>query len=219
MSTCYLNIAQVAANMGVLGYGRHRAGVWTQGCTIGCPGCISLHTHDQKKGHKVAVDAIASWFRSQAHPVNGLTISGGEPTEQKEGILALIKTFRVDFPDADVLLYSGLPWKRLNKIHQELTDACDVVIAEPYVKNLPPLPLRGSSNQTIHLITKLGEERYQSLNQWPIHATQISFSQDKIITVGIPSPAIKELPSSLSGRGVSTHSESWVPKKEIYDHG
>lgn len=215
----YLNVSQVAANMRVLGYGKHRAGVWTQGCSIGCPGCISLHTHDQSTGHKVAVVEIISWLRSQKRPVNGLTISGGEPTEQLIPVLKLITAFRDAFPGADVLLYSGLPWKKINKQYPELTNACDVVIAGPYVKDFPPLPLMGSSNQTIHLMTNLGKYRYQDLDQWAIYTNQILFSQDKVITVGIPGPAIKELPDTLSCKGINMHGRSWDPfEQESYEH-
>lgn len=185
MST-YLNVGQVAANMNVLGYGC-RAGVWVQGCGIGCPGCSSLHTHDPAVGRQVEVGAIIQWLRAQTRPVVGLTLSGGEPSSQSPGVVKLIEAFRDTFPLADVLLFSGLTWSRLVRGHHNLVAACDVVIAGPYVHHLPPQPLRGSSNQTVHLLTDLANERYRDLDSWPVHATQAVFVKDHIVTVGIPS--------------------------------
>ena len=89
--TTVVNVAQVAANMAVLGWGRRRAGVWTQGCDVGCPGCSSAHTHDTARGRIVAVNDMLEWFSAQASTFDGLTISGGEPTMQSDAVLELIE--------------------------------------------------------------------------------------------------------------------------------
>jgi anaerobic ribonucleoside-triphosphate reductase activating protein len=213
--SAYFNIAQVAANMSVLGYGNNRAGVWTQGCAVNCPGCSSLHTHDPKMGRRMEVGNIIDWLLAQPRPVTGLTLSGGEPSEQSKGVLALINAFREAFAQADVLMFSGLPWQRLIKHHKELVSACDVVIAGPYIQHLPPLPLRGSSNQTVHLLTDLARERYHDLDQWPVHSTQVAFGYEKITTVGIPD--IPTLSTKLCGNSsFDANTASWIkqPKHE-----
>ena len=205
----YLNVAQVAANLCVLGYGTRRAGVWTQGCTIGCPGCVSLHTHDPAAGRQVEPAQIIAWLRAQGRPVDGLTISGGEPTEQDVAVCALIVEFRVAFPGTDVLMFSGLPWRRLLARHRELTEACDVVIAGPYVKNCSPLPLRGSSNQSVTLLTELARERYQDFERWPVHSAQVTFGNDRMTAVGIPD--LSSFSKQLANKGFNTDSASWLP--------
>lgn len=204
----YLNIAQVAANMRVLGYG-NRAGVWVQGCSINCPGCSSLHTHDPRAGRRMDVSNIIDWLRNQSRPVAGLTLSGGEPSEQDKGVLTLIKAFREAFTQSDVLLFSGLPWQRLVNHHIALVKASDVIIAGPYVQHLPPLALRGSSNQTIHLLSDLARERYHDLDQWPVHSTQVAFSKDHLTTVGIPD--VPTLSTKLTANNsFDTNTASWV---------
>jgi anaerobic ribonucleoside-triphosphate reductase activating protein len=207
----YLNIAQVAANMRVLGYG-NRAGVWVQGCAINCPGCSSLHTHDPRTGRRMEVRNIIDWLLDQPCPVDSLSISGGEPSQQSMGVHALIKTFREAFA-GDVLLFTGLPFQRLVNHHIELVEASDVIVAGPYVQHLPPLPLRGSSNQTVHLLSDLARERYHDLDQWPVHSTQVAFSKDHLTTVGIPD--VPTLSTKLTANNsFDTNTASWVKKPQ-----
>ena len=190
--TEYLRVSQVVANMRVLGYGEHRAGVWTQGCTVGCPGCTSIHTHDGKGGRMLPVRAILQWLTTLAISPCGLTVSGGEPSEQAGAVLELITGFRSLFPDGDVLMYSGLIWRRLSRLHPRLVAACDVVIAGPYVRALEPAPLRGSSNQTVHLLTSVAKERYATLASWPVHAIQVYATSSAIHGLGIPETSALE---------------------------
>ena len=211
--SAYLNLAQVAANIKVLGYGQSRVGIWTQGCILRCPGCSSVHTHNPAGGRLVAVGTIIDWIRAQARPVTGLTISGGEPTTQASGVLALIQAFLSAFKRADVLMFSGLPWRHLITRHCELVAACDVIIAGPYVKHLPPLPLRGSSNQTVHLLTDLARERYHDIDHWPVHAAQVVFGNTRVVTVGIPNT--DELTKSLLGNAqFDPNTASWTQRDQ-----
>ncbi|MGH9801965.1 MAG: 4Fe-4S single cluster domain-containing protein [Blastocatellia bacterium] len=209
-----LNVAQVTANMMVLGYGQTRAGLWVQGCHLGCPGCSSLHTHDPARGRLVAVDKIIDWLRGHSKCMDGLTISGGEPMQQADSVLALIRAFRDAFGESDILMYSGLTWRELIRRYEELIKACDVVIAGPYVQTLPALPLRGSSNQTVHVLTPLARERYHDVDRWPVHAIQASFRNDRLITVGIPDAA--KLSDSIQANPVfDANTASWIqPKSE-----
>jgi anaerobic ribonucleoside-triphosphate reductase activating protein len=208
----HLNIAQVAANIRVLGYG-NRAGVWVQGCSIGCPGCSSLHTHNPVGGRQLEISKIIDWLRAQPCSLVGLTVSGGEPSAQNNNVLELIQAFRNEFKQADVLMFSGLPWRRLITQHSELVKACDVIIAGPYVKNLPPRPLRGSSNQTVHLLTDLAHERYYNLDRWPTQLAQAVFSKESVISVGIPNT--DELTKNLLGIGsIDPNTASWTQYKQ-----
>jgi anaerobic ribonucleoside-triphosphate reductase activating protein len=202
-----INVAQVAANMQVLGYGR-RLGVWTQGCHIGCPGCVSPHTHEPRSGRAVKPAQLLDWLLKTNCAVDGLTISGGEPTEQADAVLELIAAFRSQFPACDVLLYSGLTWRRLRSRHSQLVEVCDVVVAGPYVQHLPPRALRGSSNQTVHLLTAFARERYADFERWPVHTQQVNISSERITTVGIPN--VKALADKFANNNfVDSDSASW----------
>ena len=60
-----------------LGPGR-RVGLWLQGCSIRCPGCISLDTWDPRVG-LVPIADLLERIDQLAWEADGLTVSGGEP--------------------------------------------------------------------------------------------------------------------------------------------
>jgi len=70
----------------VLGPG-HRAVVWVQGCSLHCEGCIAPEMWD--KGDGVDVDDFARQLVSSG-PIDGVIVSGGEPSEQAEAVGALL---------------------------------------------------------------------------------------------------------------------------------
>jgi anaerobic ribonucleoside-triphosphate reductase activating protein len=128
--------------------------------------------------------------------VDGITLTGGEPSDQAEILASLLHQFRSAFPSAEVVLYSALLWPRLQQRHAPLINLCDVVIAGPYVASLPPTPLAGSSNQTLHLLTPLANQLYAGWESWPLHRVQVgNLHQDnKVLMVGIPSRAMGSMP-------------------------
>jgi anaerobic ribonucleoside-triphosphate reductase activating protein len=85
-----------------LGPGR-RIGIWFQGCSIRCAGCMSRDTWAfTRDGEPVetVLKRMEPWFAE----ADGITISGGEPFDQADGLLALLAGFRKCF-DGDVLTY------------------------------------------------------------------------------------------------------------------
>src|SRR4051812_888539 len=104
MATSNLAISRVHFPITSLGYGR-RIGLWTQGCSIGCKGCMSLDTWASRPADTPIDEIIASlgpWLRE----ADGLTLSGGEPFDQPEAIVALLRAVRPHVT-GDILLFSG----------------------------------------------------------------------------------------------------------------
>ncbi len=183
-----LNQVVFGLGRGVLGASPNRMGVWTQGCSLPkCPGCSSTHTWAVEGGRTIPVESLVQLARVQALPPSGLTLSGGEPTDQAEGVMALVQAFRVAFPGAEVVLYSGWRWPVLASRFPELVALLDVVVAGPYVCTREATPLAGSSNQEVRLLTPLAERLYQDWPSWPRHRVQVGHgSPDELVTVGIP---------------------------------
>src|SRR3982750_2714627 len=76
----------------VLGPGR-RIGLWLQGCSIGCPNCISRDTWEAEPGKAIEIAALLAWCREVTQNVlDGVTISGGEPFDQPDALLALLRS-------------------------------------------------------------------------------------------------------------------------------
>ena len=65
-----------------LGPGR-RVGVWLQGCSIRCAGCISPDTWDSHV-NLTSTEQLARALAVWSPEADGLTVSGGEPFDQPE---------------------------------------------------------------------------------------------------------------------------------------
>ena len=164
-----LNQVVFGLGRGVLGASSNRMGVWTQGCSLRkCPGCSSTHTWSPDGGKTVSVESLLRLARSQALAPSGLTVSGGEPTDQAEGITAL-------------------HWPVLAKRFPALVARLDVAVTGPFVRTLEATPLTGSSNQVVHLLTPLAEQLYYDWQDWSRHAMQVGYAKaEQLVTVGIP---------------------------------
>jgi len=183
-----LNAYRVATNVNGLGFGR-RLSVWLQGCDLKhkCAGCCSPETWKLGLGRDITPEAVLAWAAQTSAP-EGLTLSGGEPTLQSAAAGILVEQFREAYPEADVLLYSGLSFAALRKRAPALVERCDVVVAGPYRHDLPPAPLRGSSNQKVVLLTDRGRDRYHDVDSWPMRS-QLLLQNGQAVTVGIPNMA------------------------------
>jgi len=143
-----------------LGPGR-RVGIWFQGCSIRCPGCISIDTwatNTPKIAVAQVLDLVLSW------PADGVTVSGGEPFDQPEALFEFLSGLREHRPDCDVLAYSGYPVERLE------TSPClaliDALISDPFqAEQSQSLALRGSDNQRLHFLSERGRQRFQTFER------------------------------------------------------
>jgi len=162
-----------------LGPGR-RIGIWFQGCSIHCPGCISTDTWATSQGLTTTESVIAA-LRPWLPHAEGITISGGEPFDQPDVLRILLQDLR-DLTPADVLVYSGYPISALTEWLRKNPGLIDALISEPYDAGAEQtLPLRGSDNQRLHFISELGRERFSSFNR-PIQTADrrldVMFDQD-----------------------------------------
>jgi hypothetical protein len=183
-----LNQVVFGLGRGVLGASSNRMGVWTQGCSLRkCPGCSSTHIWSPTAGKVVSAEALLKLAHAQSLPPSGLTVSGGEPTDQAEGITGLIARFRETFPGSEIVLYTGLRWSVLAKRFPALVAQLDVAVTGPFVRTREATPLTGSSNQEVHLLTPLAERLYYDWQDWSRHALQIGYTKaEQLVAVGIP---------------------------------
>jgi len=147
-----------------LGYGV-RAGIWLQGCTVRCRGCVSVDTWPVLESSRTAIGQILDWLWSLPEDVEGVTISGGEPTDQPESLSVLLHGIRqwADVVDSsrDVLIYTGRSREAAEELVPALRETVDVVISEPFDQALATeCGLRGSENQRVHAYSAIGGERY-----------------------------------------------------------
>src|SRR6266545_7596698 len=82
-----------------------RFAIWFQGCSLGCPGCFNPATHPAAAGQRVRVGELVDRVLAERHAIEGVTVSGGEPFEQPEALLALAQSLRPH--GLSVLVFSG----------------------------------------------------------------------------------------------------------------
>ena len=85
-------ISRVHFPITTLGPGK-RLGIWMQGCSIHCPGCISADTWAVGKG-VIELEHLLTSIESWLPNADGVTISGGEPFDQFQPLLALLQSLR-----------------------------------------------------------------------------------------------------------------------------
>ena len=157
-----IRIARVAPSTVAEGPGV-RFAVWVQGCTIRCSGCFNAHLWGQSGGALIRPRDLAQ--QALESDVEGVTLLGGEPFEQAEGLSAFASLARDS--GLSVMTFTG---RYLSDLEREadrrsairhLIDATDLLVDGPYVADHPDLvrPWVGSTNQRFHFLT----DRYESL--------------------------------------------------------
>ncbi len=140
-----------------------RIGIWFQGCSLRCPGCISVDTWAIRPPN-TTVEKVLAVCSEYLQLAEGVTISGGEPFEQPEALLELLASLRECVrPKADILVYSGKAEGEIAPSLRTFSGLIDALISEPYLFAADQTkPLMGSDNQRLHLLTPLGQQRYQT---------------------------------------------------------
>ena len=199
-----------------LGPGR-RLGIWFQGCSIRCAGCISQDTWDAGAGSTLEVEDLLDRIVHMTEiPPDGVTITGGEPFDQPAALLELLRALNlwrneVQRP-VDFLAYSGYSLKRLSESHGALLELLDAVIVGPYQQRKPTRRIwRGSDNQTIVPLTPAGFERYQECVSLEPSNPPIQVLVDHAIwLIGVPRAGdMARLESMLEAAGVYLEGPSW----------
>jgi anaerobic ribonucleoside-triphosphate reductase activating protein len=156
-----------------------RAVVWTQGCSIGCPGCFNAETHSfHKRG---TVYNVFEFGERLGHlPVDGLTLTGGEPLDQLFATMNLVKTFR-KFNQGTVLLFTGYTSKQIleSTVKRRILLLFDAVLAGPYVYSETEI----WKGKELILVTN----RITAQEMLPLRRIELSIqSNPKLIITGYP---------------------------------
>ena len=161
--TASIALSRIHFPVTTLGPGR-RIGIWFQGCSIRCPGCISMDTWVHERGITTideVIDAIAQWIPA----ADGITVSGGEPFDQSAALLELLSRLR-SLSEADVLVFTGYSWGRVSELVGASPGLIDALVTGPFDLNQSQtLALRGSDNQELHLLTATGHARFASFQR------------------------------------------------------
>lgn len=135
---------EVVENEHLYGPGK-RLLLFTQGCSLHCKGCINQHLWEFGKGTDVAIDEIFA----QCKGLDGITLHGGEPLDQANALVELIKKLKQQ--EKTVILFTGYAFKELDKVQKQAWLSSDIVISGRYEEKNRNIYLqfRGSTNQKV----------------------------------------------------------------------
>jgi anaerobic ribonucleoside-triphosphate reductase activating protein len=183
-----------------------RIGVWLQGCSIRCPGCVSMDTWvgDQ---HVTTLDEVKKGLLPFLPLADGVTISGGEPFDQPEALRALLQWLR-DVHSGDVFVYSGHTYEALQQYFAAFDGLIDAVMTDPFRQDIgQTLALRGSDNQRLFMLTERGRQRFAAFERQyekEDRALDIMFDDHtgEIFLAGIPArDDLKRLVAQMEASG------------------
>lgn len=121
--------------------------LFTQGCSLHCKGCVNKHLWQFGVGANITVEEVLGLCQD----VEGITLHGGEPLDQSEGVLEIVKALKS--VGKTVILFTGYQYKELSKSSQKRAwELSDLVISGRYVESKRNIYLqfRGSTNQRVY---------------------------------------------------------------------
>ena len=129
-----------------------RVSLFVSGCRNHCKGCFNPETWDFDYGRpftRETEDEIIEALRPSW--IQGLSILGGEPTEEENAavLIPFLKRVRAALPDKDIWLYSGYTYEALRD--KEILTLVDVLVDGPFLLEQKDagLAFRGSRNQRL----------------------------------------------------------------------
>jgi len=148
-----LRVFRIYHNSVVEGPGR-RSVLQTAGCLLHCAGCIAVETWPLDSGVEMEVrEVVERVLNPEGEPRAGVTVLGGEPFLQLDGLLALMKALKRR--GQHVTLYTGYTLEELTSRCdariEDILALTDILIDGPFVKELSENAgeWRGSTNQAI----------------------------------------------------------------------
>jgi len=166
-----------------------RVGVWFQGCSIKCKGCISKHTWEFDKKYKKTIAQVIDKinYYSEIYNTKSITISGGEPFDQSASLYILLKKLK-ELKFNDILLYSGYKFNYLQKNYGDILKYIDVLIDGPFIESKKTNKIyKGSNNQRMYILNKSLSPIYQEYKkQLKNKKLQLITKDNEIYLIGIP---------------------------------
>ena len=169
--------------------------LWTQGCTLACKGCWNTQTWSKNGGKKISISTLVESITSQ-EDIEGITILGGEPFQQLDGIAELIKY--VKLLGFTVMLYTGYEKAEFNDLMWQCFNSSDLVIAGRYRNDFRDVGLvwRGSTNQILESPTGYYDvTKFEESQEVEIH---IDHETNQVTLTGYPDLQIIEMVNQLT---------------------
>ena len=180
-------LARILYPVEVLGPGK-RIGLWFCGCPHRCKGCSNPELWEQQPQFAISEERLMELIGriTAENPVDGFTITGGDPFFQPEALNALLDRLR-GISD-DILVYTGYTLEELQALGESAQSALgkiSVLIDGRYIEKLNNnCPLRGSENQRVIFLDENKRSAYEEYMKRG-NSIQNFSAGNSVISVGI----------------------------------
>jgi anaerobic ribonucleoside-triphosphate reductase activating protein len=185
-----------------LGPGK-RLGIWVQGCDLGCKGCVNQTLWQREGGRSVEVIDVFNWILSLETKFDGITLSGGEPFEQYEPLIAFLHLLKKK-TTLDAYCFTGYYLRELEVLYPDrlFYQYIDFLVDGRYVSDLhQDKNVKGSANQTLYKFdagVAIAQEEIPS-RKWSVQVSR----DNQIYMSGIPRKNdLNQLCSDLARVGI-----------------
>ena len=196
-------VARILYPVNVLGPG-NRIGIWFNGCNHQCPGCSNPELWEQQERYRTTQEALLKLIGHvcDIYPVDGFTLTGGDPFAQPDDLNQLLPQLR-KITD-DILVYTGFEYDEVSRTYPEIVSQIGVLIDGKYIQERNTgAVLRGSDNQNIIIVNCQLADKYRHYLETAQNEIQNFSAPDGVISVGIHTPGYeKQLDTLLRGRGL-----------------
>lgn len=131
-----------------------RTSIFVTGCTHCCYNCFNEEYQDFNAGQEwtqAETDLVVSYVKNPT--CSGLTLLGGEPFQNVQGLLPVVQAVRAAVPAKKIWAYSGYEIDDIldDELRSTLLHEIDILVDGRFIEELkdPVLRFRGSSNQRI----------------------------------------------------------------------
>jgi len=186
-----------------LGEGK-RIGIWVQGCNLGCKGCVNKTLWNTTGGKNISVVDVFNWVIERQNDFDGITISGGEPFQQYEQLIAFLHLIKTK-TNLTVHCFSGY---YLNELQEQFPDKLflkyiDTLVDGRYIeKQHENSNLKGSANQSIYNVLEtvpVKKNKSKTSTKWSVNVS----NENEIYMAGIPKKnELKTLCNELAEVGI-----------------
>ena len=121
--------------------------IFLQGCSLHCKGCINKHLWDFGKGKNISAEEMLAICKEEN--VEGITLHGGEPLDQAEGLIDIVNLLKKN--GFSVILFTGYNKKELKGKKLAVWDKADLIVCGRFIEEKKNfyMQFRGSTNQRV----------------------------------------------------------------------
>lgn len=137
-----------------------RLSLFTSGCNHHCKGCFQPETWNFKNGDPFTSEVQKNIIeKSRSRYIAGLSLLGGDPLDNVDGLMPLLKEYRDVFGNSKTIwLWTGYLYEEIvnDELMSKVLPFVDVIVDGEFIEDQKDITLKymGSSNQRVIDIPK-----------------------------------------------------------------